>query len=1511
MIKRLEGEAPSSPSPEVAITPPPLRQGGLRGRISDADAAHSELSAAAYAAAGADQVVEADGKAEATVQIMSATAERMAGPEEAAVAEQAEMSVAAVAPTPSQLLETDECDDGVAHSDESSAAHWQSLNDEVKLGGWKAADKEERKRVRRVELARQRERMLEYMLMAGNEKPPPASERRARVSWAPGVSGRVQQLRSRAMPVSVAPAEASAWCAMRAAQTTDEAKAIEADKHHRPSSPVSVMDAPKVRPSDVQTPPSASPPPPWFSQLPPRLPSSSQPPSKLVAAQLRVGTPDPHGLELNDDKVRQSRRRPTFSVNAHRPASQAELEVRPVAALNVPEATEPLPPPELPPADAPIITSLDQLLKLDWLKRVRMWERRCRRCIRLAKRGDWRAARRIRPADLWVSAEESMLPGVAAWSWDLRPLSRGEPAVPIAPSGVGGVEPQGDICLNAVRALLDAGTFADKAILSDVLNGVSDDVRAPRGSLLCAPHTGALQGMAQAEAKLKALVDEDWAETHESLPFWPLRCDPYSVVDESERVGAAKGSFAKARLTNDHSWPPPGAIAGDGTVIGHWGEHVPSLNESMDRDQWPAARMVLVREVAEAAATLKTSGVAVKISVLDCRAYYKRFGRQLAELWRNGAVTADGYIIDGRCCFGSAADAAKCTRFSNVMVHAMREELRAVDAAHPSRDPRVLRWLKQRRAAGEAAGATEAEIAERWACLHVVSMYIDDESTVSTDDALYDLEGAPVMKDGKHVSRAEMHFEVVKRVLERFGHESEPRKEQSPRVKADLLGVEIDVEAGTMKLAAPKRAAYAKLAGEAARQRVIERAVYESLLGKLTFAATCYPRGRQWLHAPWRAARAAFRTAGGGVVVSKSVRASLEQWACELTRADHPGVPLACTWDFPPPTDQERAVAIYADAARACASAGFGAWAVKGEELIYVCGEWSSDEQQLLICDLELAASTFGLVALQPIVGRRAVYSYTDNTVAMSAMRSLSPTTAAMQHLTAARTSWILAEGVAEAAERITSASNLWADMLSRGDEQGVVEQAAALGLRARRVDVPAGWRELLQLRQPEAEDGDVREGNGATPSPVSTRPVALAHALPTGVTLQALRTAASSSADERASVRKRFLDAATVDGSGGLRTSGVRWWLKYCVMAREVLPFTRLDASSPLAQKVEAEALLMDFCIWLATARPSGRPISANTIKKYVSQVRAWHRRQFRTELCGNLDYSAINDLMRGVCRLVQQPPRKVRHGVRTQELAEALKRFLSPSVVAMSDRAEAANWTAALTVAFCGLLRAAEFALQPGETMSSTRCLTRGDISFRRDENGEEYVVLTMRPAKGEPGAAKEVPLLLGGGGTFLDPVKALRRLLEEDPVPEELKASTPLFRNRHGKAFTVPDVRRMVKLLMGGIGLDPARFGAHSLRIGGATAGLAAGLSPAALRAAGRWSSDVYLIYTRASKQAVRGISQVIGSTAFEDLERGEFLDDELTITTADIVHGGIKNGDIEQELIDDALADEEDM
>ena len=139
----------------------------------------------------------------------------------------------------------------------------------------------------------------------------------------------------------------------------------------------------------------------------------------------------------------------------------------------------------------------------------------------------------------------------------------------------------------------------------------------------------------------------------------------------------------------------------------------------------------------------------------------------------------------------------------------------------------------------------------------------------------------------------------------------------------------------------------------------------------------------------------------------------------------------------------------------------------------------------------------------------------------------------------------------------------------------------------------------------------------------------------------------------------------------------------------------------------------------------------------------------------------------------------------------------------------------------------------------------------------------------------------------------------------VPGFSGARTPLFRTR-GAAMTVPEVHDTVKLLMRGLGLDADKFGAHSLRIGGATAGLAANLSPAALRAAGRWSSDVYLLYTRASREANRHISRIVGSTPFHDTERDAVVDDELMLTHADY-DVGPPHIAIEQELIDDALAD----
>ena len=417
----------------------------------------------------------------------------------------------------------------------------------------------------------------------------------------------------------------------------------------------------------------------------------------------------------------------------------------------------------------------------------------------------------------------------------------------------------------------------------------------------------------------------------------------------------------------------------------------------------------------------------------------------------------------------------------------------------------------------------------------------------------------------------------------------------------------------------------------------------------------------------------------------------------------------------------------------------------------------------------------------------------------------------------------------------------------------------------------------------------------------------ALMHAagvgIPRGAEANALLHARQQTDAARSALRQTYIDAATADLSGGARTTGVRWWLKFCIYGRTTSPVTHILAGSQWAEKLEAEQLLVDFVLWLALCRPSGRPISARSIAKYVGQVRAWHLRTQRTHLCGDLDYSAIRDVLRGVERMVPQPARMQRFGVRTQDLALALELHLDTSTV------EGSMWAAALSTGFCGLLRGCELGVQDSESWTASKHLTRADVSFKTAADGTTYMVIIMRPAKKGPGQGKDVPLLIAEGGTLLDPVKLMRRMLKSDPVAKAEEATTPLF-SRRGRAISVREIRGMVQTLMARLGLDKARFGAHSLRIGGATAALAAGMSAAAIRAAGRWSSDIYRIYCRLSKESAAGVATAIGSTPFEDLERGvQFADEELMLTVDEMPAMG-ESGFVERDLLEDAWGDEDD-
>ena len=112
---------------------------------------------------------------------------------------------------------------------------------------------------------------------------------------------------------------------------------------------------------------------------------------------------------------------------------------------------------------------------------------------------------------------------------------------------------------------------------------------------------------------------------------------------------------------------------------------------------------------------------------------------------------------------------------------------------------------------------------------------------------------------------------------------------------------------------------------------------------------------------------------------------------------------------------------------------------------------------------------------------------------------------------------------------------------------------------------------------------------------------------------------------------------------------------------------------------------------------------------------------------------------------------------------------------------------------------------------------------------------------------------------------------------------------------------DIRDVIKHLMACVGSDPARFGAHSLRIGGATAALSAGVPPQTIRLMGRWSSDCYDVYLRLTRRVAAQFSAVVGSTAFEDFDQG-FRTEELEVLPYEM-------GDFDVDDASDCASDED--
>ena len=295
-------------------------------------------------------------------------------------------------------------------------------------------------------------------------------------------------------------------------------------------------------------------------------------------------------------------------------------------------------------------------------------------------------------------------------------------------------------------------------------------------------------------------------------------------------------------------------------------------------------------------------------------------------------------------------------------------------------------------------------------------------------------------------------------------------------------------------------------------------------------------------------------------------------------------------------------------------------------------------------------------------------------------------------------------------------------------------------------------------------------------------------------------------------------------------------------------------------AQRAAEDTLIL-FVVWLVEVRG----VAPATAKAYVSTVRAWHARRFGDMLPG---YSCVR--LRAVLKgmralLADQQPRPRRRAVRTQVLAAGMR-------AAFGAAPDDLNAKAALTLAFCGLLRVSEYTTASAAFYDRRRLPTVGDVSFSTDEFGELATVM-VRPAKKGGKSTGKSSAVVVRDGELLQPVTALRQMLRQRRAAPD----APLFLWR-GRPLTSATVSQLLKFVVEAAGGSAVGLSSHSLRIGGATAALAAGVPPEAIRLMGRWDSDVYEIYCRQSRQAAMRIGMIVASTPFNDFE-GAFEDEEL--------------------------------
>ena len=306
--------------------------------------------------------------------------------------------------------------------------------------------------------------------------------------------------------------------------------------------------------------------------------------------------------------------------------------------------------------------------------------------------------------------------------------------------------------------------------------------------------------------------------------------------------------------------------------------------------------------------------------------------------------------------------------------------------------------------------------------------------------------------------------------------------------------------------------------------------------------------------------------------------------------------------------------------------------------------------------------------------------------------------------------------------------------------------------------------------------------------------------------------------------------------------------------LCRYSLMATEWNGASPTVPEI-TPTVMMFFCTFMMMRGFT----SAGSIAGYCTAVSQWALLNDRPNPTINPRTMQIDiryaRLHRAIKRRLgtkssQREPLSVR-GLRLI-LAALRSGFIVPAIMIP-------DLVAAILLGFYGMLRVSEFTNLKTTHHDVGREACRADVKFFGPPGSPDGFRFTVKVSKTDQFRITQTITVFASPDPLMCPVRAMHQLFTTDPRPP----STPLFdfttrtTNAPGRDASAARSRFITSFQRAIVfsGLSTKKVQTHSLRSGGATAYLVAGIEPYIIQRMGRWRSWCFAIYTWTSTSHIQ--------------------------------------------------------